>query len=131
MNSTIPLFAVNEDWVKIVILAIGGLIYLINHFLGAAKAQQRRPMRPEGRPEARPPRPRAVGGRQDVPDEVAEFLKRAAEKRTATAQAEPRPGQPRRVADSPAGLPSAEIVEARAIEELPSGRWPNPMQPHL
>lgn len=118
--SFFPLLAAGwgmEEILRIVVLLVFGLIYLINHFVGAAGKAQRKPGRPN------PPAPRP-GGRQEMQDEVAEFLKRATEKRTAPKPVEQRPPQPRR----PAPI---EIVEAHAVEELPSSRWPQTVQPHV
>ncbi|HWB08868.1 MAG TPA: hypothetical protein VG826_06580 [Pirellulales bacterium] len=134
----------------LIIKVVGGiivaLIYVVNHFLAAAAKQQRRQMRPEARPDPRAPR---AGGRPDVQDEVAEFLKRASERR-GTKPAEGRPtqeridpriqemraaAQKRQAAARPPAM--AEIVEARevrslesrAMEPLPSAR--RPVQTHL
>lgn len=148
MNDAI-LLADADLWIKVIGGIIVALIYLVNHIFGAAgKAPQRRQGRPEPRPDARAarPRPAVAGGRQDTQDEVAEFLKRAAEKRSAARSPEPRAAQDKvdpRIAEMraaaqqrrpvvrPANQPAAEIVEARAVEELPSNRWPSPMQPQV
>ena len=146
MNGFPLLFA--ADWVllmKIGGFIVVGLIYLFNNLLQAAnKAKNKRaPARPDGRPDARM-RPRPAG-RPDPQDEVAEFLRRATEKRTKGK--EERPAEPRRVGtgepvdprilemraaaekrrarSSESSSPPVEIVEARAVEELPSARWPN------
>ena len=134
--------------IKIIGFIIVGVIWLVNHFMATAK-QQRRQMRPEARPDPRVARP---GGRQAVQDEVAEFLKRAAEKRSGTKPADGRPGQERidpriqemraaaqkrQAANRPAVPAMAEIVEARevkplesrTIEPLPSVR--RPVQTHV
>lgn len=123
MTASFVLLGAADDWLKWVPVIVF-LIYLINHFIGmAGKQQQRRPARPEARPDPRVARPRS-GGRPEVQDEVAEFLKRAAEKRSGAKPAEVRPAQPRRVAPP-------EIVEARAVEEMPSDRWPEPVRPQV
>jgi hypothetical protein len=135
----------------LVIKIIGGvlfaLIYVVNHIMGAAAKHQRRQMRPEARPDPRAARP---AGRQDVQDEVAEFLKRASEKRPGGKAPEGRPGQERvdpRIAEMRAAAQkrqaanrapaAAEIVEAREVrpleargmEPLPSAR--RPVQTHV
>lgn len=147
MNGFPVLFA--ADWqllLKIGGFVLVGLIYLFNNILQANKGQKRPPGR-EVRPDGRRPRP---AGRPDPQDEVAEFLRRATEKRAAKADlrtAEPRrtaTGEPldprilemraaaekRRAAGRPPA-PPVEIVEARAVEELPSSRWPKTVQSHV
>lgn len=96
-----------EDVLKIIVMVVFGLIYLFNHLLGGAKAQNRR--------SARPAEPRPAG-RPEVPDEVAEFLKRATEKRSPAKRAEARLQTPRRP------MP-AENVAPRS-EPPPSDLWP-------
>ncbi|HVX16286.1 MAG TPA: hypothetical protein VHC22_34185 [Pirellulales bacterium] len=119
-----PLFGAADDWMKFIPL-VAFLIYLLNHFIGmSAKQPQRRPGAPEARPDPRVARPRPPA-RQDVTDEVAEFLRKAAEKRpTSKPAAEVRPAQARRVA-------TPEVVEARVVPELPSNRWPEPVRPNV
>jgi hypothetical protein len=136
----------------LIIKIIGGIlfvsIYVFNQIMAAAAKQQRRQARPEVRPDGRPARP---GGRPDVQDEVAEFLKRAAEKRPGGKAAEGRPGQERgdprilemraaaqkrQAGNRPAVPAMAEIVEAREVRPLegrsvgtlPSVGRPVPMQ---
>jgi len=133
MNDSI-LLADADLWIKVIGGIIVALIYLVNHIVGATgKAQQRRQVRPEARPDPRAarPRPATPAGRPDMQDEVAEFLKRAAEKRSATKSAEPQSAQQRRPPARSASTTAAEIVEARTVEELPSSRWPDPVQPHV
>lgn len=96
-----------EDVLKIIVMVIFGLIYLVNHFLGGVKAQKRR--------QARPANPRP-SGKPEVQDEVADFLKRATEKRSPAKRAEARPAAPRRSA-------AAETVEPH-LDSSPSSRWP-------
>lgn len=103
-----------EDVLKIILMVVFGLIYLFNHLLGGGKAQKRRPARPAD------PRP---AGRPDVQDEVAEFLKRATEKRSPPKRTEARPPAPPRPL-------RAESSEAR-LEPLPSNRWPQAVQPQV
>jgi hypothetical protein len=125
------LFAVDAfTIIKVVGAVVVGLIYLVNYFIAAAARQQRRQMRPEARPDPRAARP---GGRPDVQDEVAEFLKRAAEKRSGNKPAEGRPtqeridpriqemraaAQKRQATNRPPAM--AEIVEAREVRPLES-----------
>ncbi|HQU42188.1 MAG TPA: hypothetical protein PK867_05225 [Pirellulales bacterium] len=130
MNDFPILLADIALWIKVVGGVIVALIYLVNYAAQAAgKGQKRPPMRPEARPDPRA-RPRPAG-RQEVQDEVAEFLKRAAEKRTAGRPAEQPPPPQRRALPRSAGAPTPEIVEARAVEEMPSNRWPEPVQSHV
>lgn len=104
-----PLLA-DADMLKLIGLIIVGLIYLINHLLGGANAKggpQRRGLKPEQRPAARP-RPRAPAPRPQaqstMSDEVNAFLRRAAEKRGQAARpaAPPPPldAEPRRLVAS-------------------------------
>ncbi|HVA48902.1 MAG TPA: hypothetical protein VNH11_21225 [Pirellulales bacterium] len=130
MNDFPILLADIALWIKVVVAAGLALVYLVNYAAQVAgKGQKRPPMRPEARPDPRA-RPRPAG-RQDVQDEVAEFLKRAAEKRTAGRPAEQPPQPQRRALPRSAGGPAPEIVEARAVEEMPSSRWPEPVQSHV
>lgn len=145
MNGFPILFAADWIWLfKIGGIIVVGLIYLINNLIQAAnKVQRRPPPRPETRPDPRM-RPRPAG-RPSPQDEVAEFLRRATEKRAAKGgdgrSAEPRraaAGEPvdprilemraaaekRQAAGRPPAAPPIEIVDARAVNELPSGRWP-------
>lgn len=110
------LAAIDPNTLKILGFVIVALIYVFNQFVGSAKAhQQRRPPRPD--PRLRPPAP----GKQEVNDEVAEFLRRTAE-RTNKRPAEPQTAQPparrrlveRRLPSEP--LPG-ELVEAETVEE--------------
>jgi hypothetical protein len=103
-----------EDVLKIVVMVVFGLIYLFNHLLGGGKAQKRRPARPAE------PRP---AGRPEVKDEVAEFLKRATEKRSPPKPVQARPQAPRRP------IP-AENVEDR-LEPSSASRWPQTVEPHV
>lgn len=114
MNMTFVLLAAMEDVLKIAVMVIFALIYLFNHLLGGGKAQKRRPARPAE------PRP---GGRPEVQDEVAEFLKRATEKKSPPKPAQARPQAPRRPI-------AAENVEA-SMEPSPANRWPQTVQPHV
>lgn len=98
-----------DEILKIIVMVVFGLIYLFNHLFGAGKAQKRRPARPAE------PRP---AGRPEVQDEVAEFLRRAAEKRAPAKRPDARPAAARRP------IP-AESVEPRA--QAPSSRFPQPM----
>ncbi len=115
-----PLFADGTDILKIIGFIIVALIYVFNHFVGN-KAQQRKPQRPEMRP--RPPG--APAGRQEVNDEVAEFLRRTAERSSAKKRVEEEPQQPvrrplteRRLSSLPS---SGEVVEVEAVDEPPTG----------
>jgi hypothetical protein len=98
MSYLTPLLA-DADMFKLILLVVVGLIYLVNYLVGGngAKAQQRRPMKPEPRPAPRP-RPRSVSPRfaaqgpgSSSSDDVSELLRRAAGKR----------GQPARSAVPP------------------------------
>lgn len=109
MSYCTPLLA-DAEMLKLIGLIIVGLIYLINHLVGAAGgkgAQQRRGLKPEPRPAARPrpraPAPRTPAAQSTMSDEVNEFLRRAAEKRGQAARpASPPPleAEPRRLVAS-------------------------------
>ena len=91
------------------------LIYVFNHFVAGAKAQQRKPPRPEVR--MRPPAP----GRQEVNDEVAEFLRRTAE-RSGKKPPEPQAAAPaRRPLVERRAAPLGDYVEVEAVDEPPTG----------
>jgi hypothetical protein len=117
-----PLFA-DMAWAQIAIVVITLLIWLFNQISGAAKKGP-----PVQRPAAQPrprPKPAAAGGRrQEVNDEVSEFLRRAAEKRAGGKPAdveivrpegrnEPRPDQ--RTAIS---RPVVDVVEVQEVDEV-------------
>jgi hypothetical protein len=143
MSSSTLLFGANfMTWAEIIGAVIVATIYVFNHLITVAGKQQRRPARPEVRPEQRGPRP--AGGKPVVQDEVAEFLKRAAEKRSTTKTAEGRPAQERvdpRIVEMRAAAQKrqsanrsaapAEIVEARTVEPLTPSRWPGPVHSHV
>ena len=107
--------ALDPATLKILGFIVVALIYVFNHFVGAAKAQRKTPPRPDAR--MRPPAP----GRQEVNDEVAEFLRRTAErsgKKAPEPQAAPQARRPlveRRTA------PLGEFVEVEAVDEPPTG----------
>ena len=84
MSYFAPLLA-DAEMLKLIGLIVVGLIYLINHLLGGAGAkgaQQRRGLKPEQRPAARPrpraPAPRQPAAKSTMSDEVNDFLRRAA-----------------------------------------------------
>jgi hypothetical protein len=149
MTSSLLLFGANVlTWAEIIAGVVIAIIYVFNHLITVAAKQQRRQVRPEMRPDHRGPRP---AGKPDAQDEVAEFLRRAAEKRSATKTGEARPlqsatvpervdprivemraaAQKRQAANRSTAAVPAEIIEARAVEPLPSSRWPNPVQSHV
>jgi hypothetical protein len=111
-----PLFAIDVATLKILGFVIVALIYVFNHFVGGVKAQQRKLPRPD--PRMRPP----AAGRQEVNDEVAEFLRRTAErsgKKTPEPQKAPQARRPlveRRTAPL-----VGEFVEVEAVDEPPTG----------
>lgn len=150
MNASLALFGANIwTWAEIILGVIFATIYVFNHLITlAGKQAPRRPVRPDPRAQ-RPP-----AGRPEAQDEVAEFLRRAAEKRGGKTPegrpAQERPAQERvdpRIAEMRAAAQkrqaanrstsaAAEIVEARRVETrtaepLPSSRWPKPVQSHL
>lgn len=152
MNASLALFGANIwTWAEIILGVIFATIYIFNHLITiAGKQAPRRPVRPDPRAQ-RPP-----AGRPEAQDEVADFLRRAAEKRGGTKTPEGRPvqerplqerpvqeridpriaemraaAQKRQAANRSAGSAPAEIVEARTVEPLPSSRWPSPVQSHL
>ncbi len=115
-----PLLA-DAELLKVIGFIIVALIYAFNYFVGA-KGQQRKPPRPEMRP--RPPG--APAGRQEVSDEVAEFLRRTAERTGGKKPAQPEVAQPqrrplseRRLKSLPASASTAdtETVEVVAVDE--------------
>ena len=87
----VPLLADAEIF-KVIGLIIVALIWIFNHFVGA-KGPQRRP--PTGR-DAAPRPPGAPAGRQEVNDEVAEFLRRTAERTAGKKRTEPEAAPPAR-----------------------------------
>lgn len=111
----VPLLA-DAELLKVIGFIIVALIWVFNHFIGA-KGPQRRPPRVDMRP--RPPG--APAGRQEVNDEVAEFLRRTAERTAGRKRTEPeaapparRPLSERRLKRMPHGM---EPVEAVAVDE--------------
>ena len=111
------LAAVDVDVLKLLGFVVLAIIYVFNHFVGGAKNQQRKPPRPD--PRLRPPAP----GRQGVQDEVAEFLRRTAERTNAKkppAEAQPAPAERRPLAERRLPL-AGETVEVEAIDEPPTG----------
>jgi len=108
---------IDPDLFKVIAVIVFMSIAAIRHLGKAANTQQRKLARPIA-----PPRPRPQPDRREVEDEVSDFLRRAAEKRS---------GRPPAV--SPAAAPAAEaprrlieigasdVVHAQAIEEPPTG----------
>ncbi len=113
----VPLLADAEIF-KVIGFIIVALIWIFNHFVGA-KGPQRRPPRADMRP--RPPG--APAGRQEVNDEVAEFLRRTAERTAGKKRTEPEAAPPARQPLSERRLnrmpSSREPVEAVAVDESP------------
>jgi hypothetical protein len=112
------LAAIDPGMLKLIFFAVVTIIYVFNHFVG--KGQQRKPPRPD--PRLRPQAP----GRQEVNDEVAEFLRRTAERTNAKkppVEAEPAPIERRPLVERrlPSTSLSGETVEVEAIDEPPSG----------
>lgn len=115
----VPLLAIDQTTLRIVFVIVVALVYVFNHFVGAAKAQQRKPPRPELRPRGPAP------GKQEVNDEVAEFLRRTAE-RSGKKPPEPQAPQPparRPLVERGGASPPlrGELVEVEAIDEPPTG----------
>lgn len=119
-----PLVAGRGWWMEVAIPLVVGFIYLVIHVLGAFnKRPPAKVPRPDPRLRHRPgPVP---GDRQELNDEVSDFLRRAADRRGG--------GQPAgggRGRTQPAGkrepirrrvAPPAEVVEAQAVDDPPSG----------
>lgn len=141
MMLPVPLLA-DIEW-KIIISIVVGLIYLINYILNAAgKAQPPKPPRAEPRPRPRPQVPvvAAAGGRQELNDEVGEFLRRAAQKRGGGRPAEMevvRPEsrgsqRPRVAQEARAKAAAGSVVEAQTVDEGPlGGKVPALAERHL
>lgn len=117
MNQPGILLAAGAPWPLIVAIAIGGLIHLINQVVGGQK-----PRVPPNR-APRPPGPQA--GRAEPRDEVSEFLRQAAQRRSGPA-ARPDPPKSERPRPKPplrnqTTNKSQEPVQAEAVDSGPSG----------
>lgn len=95
------LLAADQVSIKVLVFVVMGLIYLIKKYFEADARQPRRPAgAPPARPVEAPPRnapmpPQNPGNRQQLDDEIAEFLRRAAQKRSqAAGQGAGRPAPP-------------------------------------
>lgn len=109
-----PLFEFDLTTAKIIGFIVVALIYVFNHFVGNVKAQ-RKPPRPD--PRMRPPGP----GRQEVNDEVAEFLRRTSE-RPGKKPPEPQAAAPaRRPLVERRSAPLGDFVEVETVDEPPTG----------
>lgn len=104
-----PLLAIDQMTLRIIFVIVVALVYVFNHFVGAVKAQQRKPPRPELRPRA--------PGKQEVNDEVAEFLRRTAER---SGKKPPEPQAPQPPSRRPL-VERGELVEVEAVDEPPTG----------
>lgn len=108
--------ALDPATLKILGFVVVALIYVFNHFVGAAKAQRKAPPRPDAR--MRPPAP----GRQEVNDEVAEFLRRTAERSGKKAPDPQMAPQARRPLVERRSAPLVgDFVEVEAVDEPPTG----------
>jgi hypothetical protein len=126
MIRLVPLLA-DLDWLRIAIPVVVVLIYVLNQIFSSGN-KARRPQRPVARPprpQNLPPRPPvaggAPGGRQQLEDEVGEFLRRAAQQRGGAPVREvevirPERPQPRR--------PAVPTVEVQVVEEPADGQRP-------
>ena len=121
-----PLLA-DGEWFKLAAFGVAFVIYIINHLVSAArKSQQRQAPRPPVAAEAVPP------ARQQLNEELNDFLRRAGDKR----QAAPPPSPPPAGSQFPAGAqrPPARpnprkqkksappVLEAQVVEEPLSKR---------
>lgn len=116
-----PLLLADAETIKIILAIVAGLIWLVQHYISSnAKGQARRP---PAKPEARPRPPAAPAGKPQMPGDVNEFLRRAAEKRAAEKRAAQRPmanepaQPPRRLVTTKLDAPPGEVVEAQAVDE--------------
>lgn len=117
MNAS-PVLLADADLFKLILFVVVGAFAVIKHLLDAnAKGKQ---PRPGAKPEARPrPRP-APAGRPEMPSDVNDFLRRAAEKRAA-AQRPPKnePAPPRRLVTTQLDAPlGQEVVDAQAVDDV-------------
>src|SRR5262249_24090539 len=77
IESSILIAKGDLEWVKFLIPIVAMVIYVLNKLLSGAGKTAKKPMpQPQQRPRNRPPQ-----GRQDVNDEVRDFLQRASERR--------------------------------------------------
>lgn len=111
-----PLLLADADLFKLILFVVLGLFALIKHVVDS-NAKQRRPVvKPEVRPR---PRPAAPAGRPEMPSDVNDFLRRAAEKRAAAQRPvrnEPEPPT-RRLVTSKLDAPMGEVVDAQAVDD--------------
>lgn len=105
-----------DDWVRLAVVIVPIILYALNSLLGGdKKAAPQRPQRPQ---QPAPPR-------QQIDDEVEQFLKRAAERRAGNAQrAEVKPPPSVFPQTSPSPQPAArgarEVISATVAEQRPS-----------
>lgn len=118
MNAS-PVLLADADLFKLILFVVVGAFAVIKHLLDAnAKGKQ---PRPGAKPDARPrPRP-APAGRPEMPTDVNDFLRRAAEKRAAAQRPpknEPEP-PPRRLVTTKLDAPlGQEVVDAQAVDDV-------------
>lgn len=113
-----PLLLADAELFKLILFVVVGAFAVIKHLLDAnAKGKQPRPgAKPEVRPRPRP----APAGRTEMPGDVNEFLRRAAEKRAAAQRPpknEPAP-PPRRLVTTQLDSPQGEVVDVQAVDEV-------------
>lgn len=115
MSESVVLIAKGDlEWVKFLVPIVAFVIYVLNQLLSGAGKTAKKPMQ---QPQQRPPRNRPPQGRQDVNDEVRDFLQRASEgKRDMRSQSQEPSRAARRLQKQ-----SLEVVDAEAIDEPPTG----------
>jgi hypothetical protein len=85
------LFAADWDWVKVLPLLIGVIVWILAQMFGQkAEAPQRR----AGQPNVPRPQPQGGGQRETIDAEIEEFLRKASGERR-RAEERPRPAKPR------------------------------------
>lgn len=103
------------EWVKFLIPIVAMVIYVLNQLLSGAGKTAKKPM---PQPQQPPPRNRPPQGRQDVNDEVRDFLQRASERKSETRSVpQPESSRPTRRLQKQ----SIEVVDAELIDEQPNG----------
>ena len=124
MTRALPVLIADGALIKLLFFAVVGLIYLISHLIN--NANRKRPHFPQPGQGQRQP---AARGNPNPRDEVGEFLRRAAERRTAERQggerpvppAAERPPRPRQPATPRVVLQAEPVMEAELIAAPPSG----------
>jgi hypothetical protein len=110
------LFMAKGDWgwVQFLVPIVAMIIYVVNQLLSGAGKTGKKTL-----PQQQRPRNRQPPGRQDVNDEVRDFLQRASERKSET-----RPPAQQQEASRPTRRlqqQSIEIVDAEVIDDPPTG----------